>query len=111
MDNSSLYWRWKNGTELKVLAKEAGVTKERMRHRLKKIESDAGLQTMIALKSMVSMIDDFMETYDGIYVESSRGVMTNTWEDMELGGPLDAWLQEYRDAKKVIRKFDQDAQD
>ena len=39
-DMEQTYLRWKNGVRYDVLAKEQGVTRERMRHRLTRYEND-----------------------------------------------------------------------
>jgi hypothetical protein len=105
MTNAEFYWRWKNGESPDVLAKEAGVTRERMRHRLRKLDEDAGFLLVQALRGMVWVIEDFREAYEGVYSESTRGINSTPWEEMDEGGPLDAWLADHRAAKALLEKL------
>ena len=105
MTNADFYWRWKNGESPDALAKEAGVTRERMRHRLRRLDEDAGFLLMQALRGMVFVIEDFRENYEGVYSESTRGINLTPWEEMDEGGPLDAWLADYRAAKALLKKL------
>jgi hypothetical protein len=105
MTNAEFYWRWKNGESPDALAKEAGVTRERMRHRLRKLDEDAGFLLVQALRGMVWVIEDFRENYEGVYSESTRGIIPTPWEEMDEGGPLDAWLADYRAAKALLEKL------
>ena len=101
MKNENLYWRWKNGEHPDKLAKEAGVTRERMKHRLQNLEADAGFLVAVALRDMVQAIDDFRENYDGVY----NGMSRTPWDRMDKGGSMDAWLAEYRAAKEILAKI------
>jgi hypothetical protein len=104
-ENKELFLRWKSGVDIKVLAKETGVTQEQMRHKLNALEADVSFQLLLAVTGLVCCIEDLRENYDGVYTSSRISASFTEWEKMDESGQLSAWMDEYRFAKRLLARL------